>query len=155
MTAGPDIAIYPPTVSVAAPLVAVALEWLVPLDILPPVGSLTVLVPGVLLLGVAGALAVTGSRAFNAAGTNVDPREPALALVRTGPYQFTRNPMYLGMVILQLGLALTFSLDWALFGAVCVWAVLHFGVVLREEAYLSAGFGEAYSSYLAQTRRWL
>nr|WP_239113369.1 isoprenylcysteine carboxylmethyltransferase family protein [Shimia biformata] len=103
----------------------------------------------------AGALAISGDRAFKAAGTNVDPRQAALTLVRTGPFRVTRNPMYLGMVLLQLGLALTFSLDWALLGAVCVWLILHFGVVLREEAYLVSRFGDAYRDYLSETRRWL
>ncbi len=152
---GPDIAVFPPAVSVAVPLAALALEWLLPLRVLPAAGTPAILWPGVCLSLAAGALAVSGTRAFKRAGTNVDPRQPALQFVQSGPYRFTRNPMYLGMVILQLGLALLFSLDWALAGAVVVWTVLHWGVVLREERYLVGLFGEAYTSHLSQTRRWL
>lgn len=152
---GPNIAVYPPAVSVIAPTVAVALEWLAPLDLLPKAGDMAIAVPGVMLLGLAGWLAISGERAFRAAGTNVDPKQPALTLVRGGPYRFSRNPMYLGMVVLQVGLALTFSLDWAIFGAVSVFMLLHFRVVLREEAYLTGLFGADYSDYVAQTRRWL
>ena len=152
---GPDIAVFPPAVSVLAPLTALALEWLWPLALLPQAGTGMILIPGLLLLLGAGWLAFAGERAFQAAGTNVDPRQPALTLVRTGPYRLTRNPMYLGMVLLQLGLALTLSLDWALFAAPLVWALLHFGVVLKEETYLSNHFGKDYLSYLEQTRRWL
>lgn len=152
---GPDIAVFPPAVSVAAPLVAAALEWLMPLQVLPPAGTAGILWPGLCLAVAAGALAVSGARAFKQAGTNVDPRQPALHIVRSGPYRFTRNPMYLGMVILQLALALIFSLDWALPGALAVWAILHWGVVLREEQYLTGLFGNEYTGYLAGTRRWI
>lgn len=152
---GPEVLVHPPLVSVVAPALAIVLEWLVPLSVLPPMGTWYLLLAGLVLSGVAGWLAISGERAFRKAGTNVDPREPALVLVRQGPYRFSRNPMYLGMVVLQVGLALTFSLDWALIGAPLVWALLHFGVVLREEAYLSDRFGAAYSDYLSQSRRWL
>lgn len=152
---GPSIAVYPPAVSVFTPVAAIALEWLVPLGLLPAAGTLICVVPGVLLLGAAGWLAVSGTRAFQAAGTHVDPKQPVLKLVRSGPYRFSRNPMYLGMVVLQLGLALTFSLDWAVLGAAVVFGLLHFGVVLQEEAYLTDMFGADYQAFLAQTRRWL
>ena len=76
-------------------------------------------------------------------------------VVETGPYRFTRNPMYLGMVIIQIGLCLTFSLDWLIFLTPILWAALHFGVVLREEAYLEAKFGAPYQHFKGRTRRWL
>lgn len=157
MTAGsgPDILVYPPALSVAAPVVAIGLEWVFPVAWLPSPGHPATTVSGIGLLAAAGWLAVSGERAFRRAGTNVDPRDAALCLVRDGPYRFTRNPMYLGMVLLQLGLAFAFSLDWALLGAVVVWAVLHFGVVLREEAYLTERFGDAYGHFMNSTRRWL
>lgn len=151
----PDILVFPPLVSVVAPALAVGLEWAVPLGRLPGIGTPVILVPGLAVLGLAGWLAVTGEHEFRAAKTNVDPRKPALVLVREGPFRFTRNPMYLGMVLLQIGLGLTFSLDWALVLAPLVWAILHFGVVLREEAYLSARFGAAYDAYVTQSRRWV
>ncbi|WP_136440996.1 methyltransferase family protein [Pacificoceanicola onchidii] len=152
---GPAVGVHPPLLSVAAPVAAVALEWLVPLGVLPAAGSLVIVIPGLGLLGLAGWLAVSGEKAFRRAGTNVDPRQAALVLVQDGPYRFTRNPMYLGMVVLQVGLALTFSLDWALLGAIMVWTILDRAVVVREEAYLTERFGEAYRGYLAQSRRWL
>lgn len=151
----PDILVYPPLASVVAPLVAVALEWLAPLSLLPAPFAFWSVAIGLALVCASGALAMSGTRAFQAAGTNVDPKSPALTLVETGPYRFTRNPMYLGMVLLQLGLAALFSLDWALVLAPVLWAVLHYGVVLREETYLSAKFGAPYDAFLERTRRWL
>lgn len=151
----PDILVFPPLASIIAPLAAIALEWLVPIRLLPAPFTGWSVVFGLVLMGAAGALAISGVRAFKTGATNVDPRQPALNLVEAGPYRFTRNPMYLGMVTLQLGLAFTFSLDWALLAAAALWAVLHRGVVLREEAYLSAKFGQPYLDYLNRTRRWL
>lgn len=154
-TERPRILIFPPLASVIAPLTAIALEWLWPLGILPRAFSMSILLPGIAILLVSGALAVGGTRAFKTAGTNIDPRRPALLIVTDGPYRFTRNPMYLGMVLLQIGLGLTFSLDWSLVTAPILWAVLHWGVVLPEEVYLSEKFGEQYATYLESTRRWL
>lgn len=151
---GPDILVFPPLMSVVVPVVALLLEWLVPLGLLP-LGQLWLILPGVVVFGIAGWLVLAGERAFRQADTNVDPRKPSLLLVRDGPFRFTRNPMYLGMVLFQIGMALTFAVDWALIGAVVVWAVLHFGVVLREEAYLTATFGADYTHYCSERRRWV
>jgi len=150
-----DILIFPPLASVIAPVCAIALEWLLPLHLVPAPFTLWSVLLGVGLMLLALSLALSGTKAFGQAKTNVDPRQPALVLVESGPYRFTRNPMYLGMIILQLGLALTFSLDWALPGALVLWAVLHFGVVLHEEAYLTGRFGTPYTDFMKRTRRWL
>lgn len=151
----PDILVFPPTASIVAPVLAVALEWFAPLGLLPARWTSWSVALGLVLLFGAGGLAVSGGRAFKQAQTNVDPRQPALVLVEDGPFRFTRNPMYLGMVVLQLGLAFTFSLDWALVAAPLLWGLLHVGVVLREEAYLTDRFGAPYTEYVTRTRRWI
>lgn len=151
----PNVAFFPPAGLAAAILTAILLQWLVPLRLLPPRGTGWSLATGLVLIALALGLALWGVRTFRTAGTNVDPHRPALRLVETGPYRLTRNPMYLGMVILMLGLGLAASLDWAIVLAPLLWAALHFGVVLREEAYLSAKFGAPYRALLARTRRWL
>lgn len=150
----PDIVILPPVAFALALGLAVGLGYLAPLGLLPPRGGWS-LVPGLVLIAAALALGGGGIWAFKAAGTNVHPTEPALVIVENGPYRFTRNPMYLGLVTLMLGLGLAVPLDWALLLAPSLWAVLHYGVVLREEAYLTAKFGETYTAFKARTRRWL
>jgi protein-S-isoprenylcysteine O-methyltransferase Ste14 len=103
----------------------------------------------------AASVAIWAERVMKAAGTNVRPDRPALTIVRSGPYRFTRNPMYLSMCLVQA--ALGFVLDgWVplLFTAVLM-AILHFGVILREEKYLEAKFGEQYLVLKREVQRWI
>lgn len=151
----PAVLFFPPLGLLAVIVAAALLEWLLPLGLMPPPGTGWSTTVGVVLIALAVGLALWGVLSFRAAGTNVNPRQPSLQVVETGPYRFTRNPMYLGMVILILGLGFAASLDWALLLAPVFWAALHFGVVLREEAYLSGKFGEPYRAFLGRTRRWL
>ena len=151
----PDILVFPPALILGAIVLVIALEWLVQIHLLPPAGQPWMVAGGAAMLLLSVWLGVAGNLAFRRSGTNVNPRRPALVLVEGGPFRWTRNPMYLGMVAALIGLALAFSLDWALVAAPLVWATLHFGVVLREEAYLKARFGAPYADYLGQTRRWL
>jgi protein-S-isoprenylcysteine O-methyltransferase Ste14 len=89
------------------------------------------------------------------AGTNVNPAEPAITIVRGGPFRFTRNPMYLALCLLQVALGF-FLNDWiTLLFAVPLALIMHYGVVLREERYLTAKFGESYLELKREVRRWL
>jgi protein-S-isoprenylcysteine O-methyltransferase Ste14 len=92
---------------------------------------------------------------MKAAGTNVDPGKPALAIVRGGPFRFTRNPMYLALCFLQIALGF-FLNDWItlMFVGPLV-LIFHYGVILREERYLTAKFGEPYLQYKREVRRWI
>jgi protein-S-isoprenylcysteine O-methyltransferase Ste14 len=88
-------------------------------------------------------------------GTHVLPTRPTLALATDGPYRFSRNPLYVAAIGVYLGatlwvnglapLLLMFPMTW----------LLHRGIVLREERYLEAKFGNTYQSYQTAVRRWL
>jgi len=94
-------------------------------------------------------------RAFRAAGTNVEPWKASTALVAGGLYAYVRNPIYVGMVLILAGLAFLFASDWTLVLTVVAFVpAIHFGVVLREERYLTAKFGEAYRRYVATVPRY-
>ena len=88
-------------------------------------------------------------------GTAVNPRLPAAALVVSGPFRFTRNPLYLARTILYVGLALAMNTAWPLGTLIPLLAALHYGIIKREERYLHGRFGEAYSAYCARVPRWL
>ena len=110
---------------------------------------------GIALVATALTLMISAITVMMRAGTNVHPREPTLTIVRKGPYRFTRNPMYLGLVLLQLALGF-FVNDWSpVLIAVPLMLLLHYGVILREEKYLEAKFGEQYLALKQNVRRWL
>jgi protein-S-isoprenylcysteine O-methyltransferase Ste14 len=89
------------------------------------------------------------------AGTNVDPRAPALLIVTHGPFRFTRNPLYLSLTLLTIGLALCFNIIWALVTLVPTLIIMRQGVILREERYLEGKFGQPYLDYKRTVRRWI
>lgn len=113
------------------------------------------LICGIALIIIAPTVAVSALITMRAAGTNIDPAKPALTIVRGGPFRFTRNPMYLALCLLQIALGF-FLNDWiTLLFVVPLALLLHFGVVLREERYLEAKFGEEYLALKRSVRRWL
>jgi protein-S-isoprenylcysteine O-methyltransferase Ste14 len=89
------------------------------------------------------------------AGSNVPTNMPTTSIVDTGPYRFTRNPIYLAMMLGLVGLAIAFDSPWPLVTLVPFALVIRYGVVAREEAYLERTFGEVYRRYRARVRRWL
>lgn len=96
-----------------------------------------------------------GIATFWRAGTTVMPNQPSKQLVTSGPYRFTRNPMYLGLMILYLGLGLLFDLVWPiLFLPLALLGLRHL-VIAREERALGLAFGEVYARYRGRVRRWL
>jgi protein-S-isoprenylcysteine O-methyltransferase Ste14 len=88
-------------------------------------------------------------------GTHVNPYKPTTSIISGGPFVFTRNPLYVGLQSLFIGLSLLVGTWWGLVLFVPAFLVLHHGVVLREEAYLERKFGQVYLSYKSKTRRWL
>ena len=93
--------------------------------------------------------------AFIRAGTAVDPGRPSTQLVTSGPYRLTRNPGYLGMALVYVGVAILVGGSWAFLTLVPTLAVIDRLVIAREERYLERQFGEEYVSFKARTRRWL
>jgi protein-S-isoprenylcysteine O-methyltransferase Ste14 len=100
-------------------------------------------------------LAIAGERAFARAGTAVLPfREPA-AVVTSGPFAFTRNPMYLGMVACLIGWALLLGSLTPFLVVPLFFALIHHRFVLREEPFMAQRLGDAYIAYKSRVRRWL
>ena len=79
----------------------------------------------------------------------------SLTLVTTGPYRFTRNPMYLSLTLLQLGIALIMGSAWVILALIPVTVIMNEGVIEREEAYMTDHFGQRYLDYKTAVRRWL
>ena len=110
---------------------------------------------GAALMALGAALPASAVGLFRRRGTSVVPVRPATALVTSGPYRFTRNPMYVGFALVHAGLALRRRSTWALLMLAPVLAAVHSLVVAREERYLEATFGDEYRRYKREVRRWL
>jgi protein-S-isoprenylcysteine O-methyltransferase Ste14 len=146
------VVVPPPLIYVAFFLVGMGLQRYVPIPRLP-VGTGRVL--GAALVLSCLMLATWSIRRFWASGTSIVPIRPTTALVIDGPYRLTRNPMYLGLLLLYIGVACWFGLVWPLILApVLVW-VMGVLVIDREERYLARKFGDEYRRYHAHVRRWL
>ena len=148
-----NVIVRPPIAWALAVLTGLALNWLVPLPFLPaPVPAAWL---GAIVFALALVLVVWAIATMTRAGSNVPTRLPTTTIVETGPYHFTRNPIYLGMVLGLIGLALAFDGLWLLVMLVPFALVIRYGVIAREEAYLERKFGEVYLSYKSRVRRWL
>ena len=100
-------------------------------------------------------LVVAFERELSRARTSANPYRPTTAIVTTGPFRMSRNPAYLGMTTVYIGIALVADSPWALATLVPALVVIHFGVIVREERYLERLFGDEYRSYKGRTRRWI
>lgn len=110
---------------------------------------------GCVLILAGALLAITGRRAMLAAETNINPFKPTLSIVSSGPFRFTRNPLYLALTLIYAGLAFVLNTWWCVVLLAPVLLLIHFGVVAREERYLEFKFGESYRQYRARVRRYL
>jgi protein-S-isoprenylcysteine O-methyltransferase Ste14 len=110
---------------------------------------------GALLVAAALILFVLSIREFRAAETPIPTRKPTRAIVATGPYRFSRNPIYLSFSILILAIAVWTGSAWYLVGLVLTVLVITMGVIIREERYLGRKFGDTYLDYKRRVRRWI
>ncbi len=148
----PGVIARPPLLYGAAFVVVLLLRWLYPWPIFDRGVALWA---GVTLLVLGVGVALWGGRTMLAAGTNVDPSLPTTAIVTSGPFRFSRNPLYLALTLVYLGLTLAFNAGWGLVLLGPVLLVMHRGVVMREERYLDRKFGEIYRQYRSKVRRYL
>lgn len=98
---------------------------------------------------------VWAARTMRSAGTAVRTSEPTTALVTTGPFALSRNPLYVSMTVLYVGIAVAARSVWALALLIAVLVVVRWGIIAREERYLERKFGDEYRRYKARVRRWL
>ena len=149
----PGVIVMPPLLYLGVFLVALLAQWLAPMPIFATTAIAVAL--GLSLAVVAIAVARWGRRTMTAAGTNVRPTRPATTIVTTGPFRFSRNPLYVSLTLLYLGLTTAVNTWWGLVLLVPLLATMHFGVVLREERYLERKFGDSYREYRASVRRYV
>ena len=148
-----QVVVRPPIAWALAVLVGFALDWLMPLPFMPPAVSAGWL--GGALFAIALALFAWAIATVTRAGSHVPTNMPTTTIVDSGPYGFTRNPIYLAMFLGLVGFAVGFDSIWLLAVLVPFALVIRYGVITREEAYLERKFGDVYRHYRARVRRWL
>lgn len=148
----PDVAFHPPFLVVALAVTGWMLWRETPLPFLPTVASRPL---GAVLGVVSFGLFSWAALALHRAGTNIPTNLSATALVTSGPYRFSRNPIYLGLAIGFAAVAAWLNSAWFLVMTALFVGLVTAGVIVREERYLHVTFGAAYEKYRASVRRWL
>jgi protein-S-isoprenylcysteine O-methyltransferase Ste14 len=153
----------PPLIFLAALVLGFAMDPLLqlsyiyyqlPLPIQIPRTDLHRIISGSLIL--IGIMVFAASiRDFSKAGTPVQGTKPTRALVTSGIFGWSRNPIYLGMFLFYIGIGVAVRSLPILILALPLAIIMHYGVIVREEAYLERRFGDAYRNYKARVRRWL
>jgi protein-S-isoprenylcysteine O-methyltransferase Ste14 len=144
--------VRPPLVYLSSVLTGIVVQIAWPLPFLP---STLALPGGSSLVVVAITLFSCSVRELWAAGTPVPGSRPTTVIVRTGPYRFSRNPIYLAFSVLHLGIAIWVNSVWLVATLMVTVAVMIIVVIPREERYLEGRFGTDYLEYKASVRRWL
>jgi protein-S-isoprenylcysteine O-methyltransferase Ste14 len=144
-------ALRPPIIYLAAILIGLGLDFVFPLRWMPARAAAWV---GVTLVLISIALFLGATRRFKAAGTPVPGNLPTTTIVQSGPYRFTRNPIYLAFSLFALGVACWVNSIWLLVTLAAAVSVMNFVVIRREERYLERRFGAEYVGYKAHVRRW-
>jgi len=149
---GPGVRIHPPLIYAGSILGGIGIDGIWPLPM--PFGLHGPLYSGIILAGV---LLLTGLclYEFHKAGTDVRPDRPDSALITSGPYCRSRNPLYIGLTLVQVAAAAWFDSAWVLaMTAVSVGLITGYAIH-REEHYLERQFGAAYLDYKQRVRRWI
>ena len=149
------VRIFPPFIYGGALVLGYAMQRFVPVSLWPDGTPPAARLVAWSLLGAGLGLGASAVFLLRRAGTTPNPTRPTTAIVVRGPYRFTRNPMYLGLTAVYLGLAAFLDALWPLVLLPAALALMHRQVIQREEAYLEAKFGDVYRAYKGRVRRWL
>ena len=152
MTDRANVVAIPPLVAIGGLGFGAALEWAFPSRVLSRGAALAA---GAALILVSIPIAISAVRALAKAQTAIDVRRPTTSIVETHAFRFSRNPIYLSMMLLYAGLSLLMNSAWPLLLGIFVFAIFQVGIVGREERYLEEKFGDSYRLYKKRVRRWI
>ena len=144
----------PPFIYLSFLVAGLLLSRVRPLTVVPAFYA-TVFGIAFIVVAIAIAVAVAGFRELRRHETTVRPDQPSSTIVNSGPYRFTRNPLYLSLATLYLGIGLWTNSLWVILLLVPLVFVMTRQVIAREEAYLERAFGDTHLNYKSQARRWL
>jgi protein-S-isoprenylcysteine O-methyltransferase Ste14 len=148
----PKVIASPAVIFAAFLVLGFILDWFWPLAFLSPDWSLII---GFFTIFIAVNLKMYAARELVRIRTNLNVRKPTTAIATESPFSVSRNPVYAGILLLNIGIACFVNALWILLLTPLLGLVLQQGVIKPEEAYLEQKFGEAYLGYKAKVRRWI
>lgn len=149
----PDVSLHPPTVFLVLLLSGYVLK--VFLGGVLPVRPIIAEGVGGLIVLASLYFAIAAIASFSEKGETLRPDSPSQGLICDGVFEYSRNPIYLAMVLFGLGFGLATTNLWMILTSFATGAILHFLVIPNEEDYLDRRFGGEYRDYCGRVRRWL
>jgi protein-S-isoprenylcysteine O-methyltransferase Ste14 len=149
---GAAVKFPPPVLFVILILTGAGLDYIRPLGMGVP-QPFEVIGIAMCLFGVAVAILVNGT--FKRAGTAIEPWKPTTSLITSGAYAWSRNPIYLGFCLFNMGIGIASNNLWIFFSFIPGAVLVYYIAIRKEEAYLEEKFGEEYLAYKARVRRWI
>jgi len=141
----------PPVIYLIAVLIGIMTDYFFPFSFMPESFQLPI---GLLIILPSVTLAALSFREFKKAETNVDPYKPSTAIITSGPFRYTRNPLYVTLSFVIIGLGIWLDNIWIIAMLVPVLILMHYGVIKKEEQYLTKKFGDKYLKYKETVPRW-
>jgi len=136
-------------------IVGIALHFIFPITLPQGILRPVVILMGSVFIVIGIGLVILARREFAHFRQPTDPGRPTTKVIKTGVFALSRNPLYLGGVLFLLGIALVLNMLWALIMLLLSMFLCHFVLIIPEEQYLAAKFGEEYKEYTGSVRRWL
>jgi protein-S-isoprenylcysteine O-methyltransferase Ste14 len=146
-----DVAFHPPFLLLAVILIGFTLRWLLPMPYLP---SGWAAIAGPICVALSLLFFFWAAFAMRSGGASIPTGLPTAYLVRSGPYRWSRNPIYVAMLALTVATGIWANSIWFICLAPVMVLLLNWGVISREERYLARKFGKAYLDYQQTVRRW-
>lgn len=135
-------------------LLGIAAQFVIPFSFPQRIPSQLLVVAGIVFAGAGVCIIVLARREFARFHQPTDPGHPTSRIVTTGVFSISRNPLYLGCVLILFGIALAFNTLWMLAALLFSFIICHYVLIVPEEKYLAAKFSDEYKAYTAAVRRW-
>ena len=136
-------------------LMSIVLHFILPFSLPQGIFRQALIPVGIVLIVIGIGFIILARREFARYGQPTDPGHPTSKVVKTGVFAISRNPLYLGSVMIFLGIALALNMLWTLVTLLVSIIVCHYVLIIPEEKYLAEKFDEEYKDYTATVRRWL